>query len=189
MVPDLVTPRLHLRPPTAYDAEAIVDLHGDGAVMRFIDDGRSVPPDVVRDRDLGWLLRNYGEGVGYWIGMERAGADAVGWFGLRPRTSSPLEVELGFRLRPQFWGRGLATEAATALVEYAFGSAGVKRVFATTMVANVGSRRVLERAGLRLRRTWTYDGPDPIPGAELGDVDYALTVDEWRRRIPLRSTS
>ena len=150
--------------------------------MRFIDVGEPVPSDVVLTRDLGWLLADYGESLGYWIGVERAGEREVGWFGLRPLTYSPLEVELGYRLSPEFWGRGLATEAATALVEHAFDSAGVQRVFATTMVANVGSWKVVEKAGLVPHRTWFYDGPDPIPGAELGDVEHALTLDQRRYR-------
>ncbi len=128
-------------------------------------------------------MADYEESLGYWIGVERAGARSVGWFGLRPLTHSPVEVELGYRLNPKFWGCGLATEAATALVEYAFASVGVHRVIATTMVANVGSRKVLERAGLMDRRTWFYSGSDLIPGAELGDVEHALTLDEWKRLV------
>lgn len=182
MVPDLLTERLLLRPPEIGDSESIAKLHGDPAVMRFIDVGEPVPADVVLRRDLGWILADYGEGIGYWIGVERVGERTVGWFGLRPLAHSPLEVELGYRLDPEFWGRGLATEAAIALVEHAFDSAGVQRVFATTMVANVGSWKVMEKAGLMHHRTWFYGGPDPIPGAERGDVEYALTVDQWLRR-------
>jgi len=182
MVPDLLTDRLLLRPPTIDDSEWIANLHGDPAVMRFIDAGKPVPADVVLSRDLGSLLADYGDGVGYWIGVERTVERTVGWFGLRPLAHSPLEVELGYRLSPEFWGRGLATEAATALVEHAFDSAGVQRVFATTMVANVGSWKVMEKAGLMHHRTWFYEGPDLIPGAELGDVDHALTLDQWLRR-------
>ena len=50
------------------------------------------------------------------------------------------------------------------------------------MVANVGSWKVMEKAGLRRERIWIYDGPDPVPGAELGDVEHALTSDQWRGR-------
>ncbi len=49
------------------------------------------------------------------------------------------------------------------------------------MVANVGSRKVMEKAGLMHQRTWFYQGPDPIPGAELGDVEHALTLEQWLR--------
>ena len=180
MVRHLLTARLFLRPPERGDSDSIAKLHGDPAVMRFIDLGKPVAADVVLNHDMGWLLDDYGDGIGYWIAIDRSTETKVGWFGLRPSAHSPLDVELGYRLHPEFWGRGLATEAASALVEYAFDSTGIQRVFATTMVFNVGSRKVMEKAGLRHVRTWLYDGPDPIPGAELGDVEHALTSDQWR---------
>jgi RimJ/RimL family protein N-acetyltransferase len=52
-------------------------------------------------------------------------------------------------------------------------------VVATTMTVNTGSRRVLEKAGLRHTRTFHVDWPDPIPGAEHGDVVYELTRAQW----------
>jgi RimJ/RimL family protein N-acetyltransferase len=64
----------------------------------------------------------------------------------------------------------------------AFTDLGVRRVFADTMTVNAGSRRVLEKCGLTLVRTIPYDGPDPIEGTEHGDVEYALTRDEWVTR-------
>lgn len=56
----------------------------------------------------------------------------------------------------------------------------MKRVFAETMAVHTASRRVMEKAGLRYLRTFHADWPDKIPGDELGDVEYALTLDEWR---------
>jgi len=101
---------------------------------------------------------------------------------LKPATSvglDPSDVELGYRLLPSAWGRGLATEGARLLVRRAFADLGVHRVVATTMAVNVASRRVLEKAGLRHVDTFFADWPDPIPGAEHGDVVYALTRQEW----------
>jgi RimJ/RimL family protein N-acetyltransferase len=53
-------------------------------------------------------------------------------------------------------------------------------VFATTMTVNRGSWRVMEKAGLRFVRTFFQDWPVQIPGDELGDVEYALTREEWQ---------
>lgn len=60
-----------------------------------------------------------------------------------------------------------------------FTDLGVERVFAHTLAVNVGSRRVLEKSGLRLVHTSPYEGPDVIEGAEHGEVEYALTRLEW----------
>jgi RimJ/RimL family protein N-acetyltransferase len=73
----------------------------------------------------------------------------------------------------------LASEGSRALVDEAFGELGAGRVRAETMVVNTASRRVMEKAGLRQVRTFFADWPDRIPGDELGDVEYAITRDEW----------
>jgi RimJ/RimL family protein N-acetyltransferase len=73
-----------------------------------------------------------------------AGADWPGSsYGLAGGT------ELGYRLYPAFWGRGLATEGARALIGSAFGRLRLDRVVATTMADNAGSWRVLEKCGMR----------------------------------------
>ena len=56
---------------------------------------------------------------------------------------------------------------------------GARRVYATTMVVNVASRRVMEKAGLRFVRVFRQPWPDRIEGEEQGDVEYALARDEW----------
>ncbi|MQS09322.1 GNAT family N-acetyltransferase, partial [Streptomyces alkaliphilus] len=111
----------------------------------------------------------------------------LGWFSLRPAHSTGLRpgdgLELGYRLRPAVWGRGYATEGARTLVDTAFTDLGAERVVATTMTVNTASRRVLEKAGLALVRTFLEEWPDPIEGAEHGDVEYALTREEWSARL------
>ena len=177
-----------LRRFTAADAGALVALHGDAAVMRHIDDGQPVPRSVVERETLPGILREYDElpaGFGQFLAEA---PDFVGWFALKPANSvglDPADVELGYRLLPAVWGRGLATEGARLLVRRAFTELAVPRVVATTMAVNVGSRRVLEKAGLRHMETFFAHWPDPLPGAEHGDVVYALTSQEWFGGAPV----
>jgi RimJ/RimL family protein N-acetyltransferase len=171
-----------LRRFTAADAGALAELHGDPAVMRYIDDPE--PRSTVERDTLPALLREYDElpeGFGQFVAEA---PEFVGWFSLKPASSvglDPADIELGFRLLPSAWGRGLGTAGARLLVRKAFEELGVVRVVATTMAVNVGSRRVLEKAGLRLVDTFFHDWPEPIPGAEHGDVVYAVTREEWRQ--------
>jgi RimJ/RimL family protein N-acetyltransferase len=171
-----------LRRFTAADAGALAALHGDAAVMRYIDDGRPVPGEVVERETLPAILREYAvlpDGFGQFAAEA---PDFAGWFSLKPAASvglDPADVELGYRLRPAVWGRGLATEGAGLLLRRAFTELGVDRVVATTMTVNTASRRVLEKAGLRHVDTFFADWPDPVPGAEHGDVVYAVTRQEW----------
>jgi RimJ/RimL family protein N-acetyltransferase len=169
-----------LRRFTSADAAGLARLHGDAEVMRYIGDPE--PRAVVESSTLPAVLREYAELP---AGMGRFAADApdfAGWFSLRPATSvglDPGDVELGYRLLPSHWGRGLATDGARLLVRRAFEELALPRVVATTMAVNTGSRRVLEKAGLRHVHTFHADWPDPLPGAGEGDVVYALTRAEW----------
>jgi RimJ/RimL family protein N-acetyltransferase len=187
----LETGRLVLRRFTEADAGDLADLHGDPEVMRYIDDGRPVPRAVVVSRTLPALLRDYHElpaGLGCFAAEAKATGEFLGWLSLRPATSRGLRggTELGFRFRRAVQRRGLATEGARALVREGFTRLGAERVVATTMTVNLASRRVMEKTGLSLVRTFFEEWPEPIEGAEHGDVEYALTREEWVREAASR---
>jgi len=112
--------------------------------------------------------------------VEKESGRFLGWFHYRPgEGAGELEPELGYRLHRFAWGRGYASEGSRALVDHGFRELGVQRVTAETMAVNVASRRVMEKAGLHCVRTFHADWPYRIPGDEHGDVEYALTREEW----------
>ena len=96
---------------------------------------------------------------GFWAAIEKSTGDFLGWFHFRPREGAPDEVELGYRLRKSAWGKGYATEGSRALIRKGFTESGVQRVVAEAMAANLASRRVMEKAGLTLVRTFRQ----PLP--------------------------
>lgn len=176
----LKTGRLVLREFTEADAAHLDALGNDPAVMRFINGGRPVSPETVRTEELPRRMRRHpctGE-CGYWAAEDRGGR-FLGWFEFRPLDDGARTVELGYRLRSDAWGRGYATEGARALLRTGFTEWGTARVVAFTMAVNTRSRRVMEKVGLRHVRTFHGDWPEPIPGAEHGEVEYALTREEW----------
>ena len=182
-----------LRRFTAADLDGLAALHGDPAVMQRIEDGKPVPRSVVETRTLPQIIREYdelAEGQGRFAATEKDSGAFLGWFSLRPANSVGLNggTELGYRLLPSFWGRGYATEGAQALVSKAFTDQGAEQVVATTMTVNIGSRRVLEKAGLRLVRTFFEEWPEYIDGAEHGDVEYAVTREMWENAHPTSRT-
>jgi RimJ/RimL family protein N-acetyltransferase len=179
----LETARLVLRRFTEADVDDIAALLAEPAVMRYIE-GRPIPRTEVEEQTLPEILRQYRElprGMGLFAAVDKATGTFIGWFSLRPAHSHGLDggTEIGYRVLPAHWGRGLATEGARALVDSAFRDLGADRVVATTMTVNAGSRRVLEKAGLRFVRTFFLDWPEYLEGAEHGDVEYALTRAEW----------
>ncbi len=178
----LETERLILRRFTPGDVDPVTDLDADPAVMRYINGGRPTPRDEIRDDYLPSWLAYYerGDRYGFWAAIERRTGTFLGWFHLRPQPDDPEdEPELGYRLIASAWGRGYATEGSRALIRKAFTELGARRVYATTMVVNVASWRVMEKAGLRRIRLFHQPWPDRIEGEEHGDVEYALTRDEW----------
>ncbi len=179
----LETERLRLRWFTPEDVDRLTELDSDPEVMRFINGGRPTPLDQIADSVLPHFLRyaEEGRGYGFWAVEERSSGAFLGWFHLRPdpHDGDAAEPELGYRLRRDAWGHGYATEGARALVAKAFEELGAQRVWASAMVLNAGSSRVMEKAGLRHVRTFWGEWPEKIPGDEHGDVEYALTREEW----------
>lgn len=182
----LETERMLLRRFTEEDAEPLAALYGDPRVMRFIS---LQPPTLaeVESKILPAYLREYHEladGLGSFAAIEKETGQMAGRFALKPAASYGLTggTELGYRLHPAFWGRGLATEGARALIASAFERLQLDRVVATTMADNTGSWRVLEKGGLRRVRTFYYPDAALMPGAEHGDHVYELTRSDWTSR-------
>jgi RimJ/RimL family protein N-acetyltransferase len=181
----LETERLVLRRFTVTDVDNLLELDSDPDVMRFLTGGKATPRDVIRNETLPRFLRYYEryEGFGYWAAIEKSTREFLGWFEFRLREGGgPEEVELGYRLRRSAWGKGYATEGSRALIRKGFIDLGVRRVLASTMAVNVASRRVMEKAGLTLARTIHRSWPDPVEGAEHGEVEYALTKADWEQQ-------
>jgi RimJ/RimL family protein N-acetyltransferase len=172
-----------LRRFTEADAGPLAALYGDPRVMVFITP-RPPSPAEVESEILPAYLREYREladGLGSFAAIEKATGQMAGRFSLKPANSYGLAggTELGYRLYPAFWGRGLATEGARALIGAAFGRLRLDRVVATTMADNAGSWRVLEKCGMRRVRTFFYPDADLMPGAEHGDFAYELARSDW----------
>jgi RimJ/RimL family protein N-acetyltransferase len=169
--PTLLTPRLRLAPLAEGDLPHLVALNGDPEVMRYLT-GRAMTRDEVA-AELPSLLHSE-RGLRVWSGYDAHGTFAGVWF-LSADPDDPDAGEIGWRLPQTAWGRGLAVEGARALVEHAFTTVGLGRLWAETMAVNAGSRRVMEKLGMRHARTEVCEWEDPIPGWEQGEVVYELT--------------
>jgi len=180
----LETGRLYLRRLWPEDVELLFDLDSDSEVMRFISKGQPTPLARMENEYLPRILGYYQNWPpqGFWIAHQRASDEFIGWFHLRPDKMQPDEMELGYRLKRSIWGRGLATEGSRALVEKAFGPWGYRKVCARTLVVNLASRRVMEKAGLRFEHEFLW-GLDVLPGwseDERRGVKYSACVgDGW----------
>ncbi|MBO3743260.1 GNAT family N-acetyltransferase [Actinoplanes flavus] len=187
MDPYLNTERLTLRRFTAADADLLIELDSDPAVMRYLTGGEPTAPDEIRERDLPGILAGYDRwdgDFGVFAAHDRDRGAFVGWFLLRPERTGPRdEAELGYRLRRAEWGGGYATEGSKALLGKAFTDLGVRLVWAETMAVNEGSRKVMEKIGMT--PAGTLDTPPDmrtIEGWEKGGVRYEITRQRWEQR-------
>ncbi len=181
----LETERLVLRRFTEADVDNLFDLDSDPEVMRFLTGGKPTPRDVIQNETLPRFLHYYERfaGFGFWAAIEKSTGQFLGWFEFRPPEESGLDgIELGYRLKKSAWGEGYATEGSRALIRKGFSELGVRRVVAETMAVNTASRRVLEKTGLQLVRTFHRSWAEPIEGAEHGEVEYALRKADWERQ-------
>ncbi|MEU5302849.1 GNAT family N-acetyltransferase [Streptomyces noursei] len=183
----LETERLALRRFTADDADLLIELDSDPAVMRYLTGGNPTAPELVRERHLPKILAGYekwGGDLGLFAAHEKGGGAFIGWFLLRPEPEGPLdEVELGYRLRRAAWGKGYATEGSRALLGKAFTELGVRMVWAETMSVNRGSRNIMEKLDMTLADAIPVpSGMEMIEGSEHGGVRYEITKEQWAQR-------
>lgn len=176
-----------MRQFTEDDTDNLFNLNSDPAVMRYLTGGRPTPREEIRDQIIPFHLAVYQrlDRLGTWAAESIPTGEFLGWFHFRPGPGNDTtNVDLGYRLLRSAWNKGYATEGSRALIRMGFTDLGVERVFAHTMTVNTASRRVMEKCGLTLVRTTSYEGTDPIEGAEHGEVEYALTKPVWEVRTP-----
>jgi len=138
----LETERLVLRAPRAGDAEALARLVNDRRIA--VNTARIPYPYKVEDAEqfIAAVNRKDGE-VAFLITLDDA---SIGCCSVAPSDSGP---ELGYWVGVPFWGQGFATEAARAVIDYAFASLGHEVLEAGARVSNPASRRVLEKCGFQ----------------------------------------
>lgn len=183
----LETERLTLRRFTPDDADLLIELDSDAAVMRFLTGGMPTAPEEIRERHLPNIIAGYERwrgDLGLFAAHEKSGGAFIGWFCLRPEPQGPLdEVELGYRLRQAAWGRGYATEGSRALLGKAFTGLGVRMVWAETMTVNRNSRNVMEKLAMTLADTIpTPADMEMVEGSEYGGVRYEITKEQWEQQ-------
>jgi RimJ/RimL family protein N-acetyltransferase len=178
----LETIRLTLRPCRVEDCADFIALETDPEVMRFLNGGHAIDREHA-DPNATFLMPKGTEPY-VWTARRKANDAFIGWFCLS--SEGDRSAELGYRLRRMDWGQGLAMEGASALVKWGFENDGYEKIVACTMAVNRGSRRVMEKLGMRHARTTIFDG-DPFPGTVQGEVWYEVTRSEWTSRDPMPS--
>jgi RimJ/RimL family protein N-acetyltransferase len=174
--PSITTERLLLRPCVASDADAVQRLVSDIEVARQT---LNIPHPYPEGGAAEWIEKHAerfenSEEIVFGL-FTRDGGELVGVMGLIPKSHD--RAEIGYWIGVPFWGRGYATEAARAMVRYAFEEMDVNRIEAEHFARNPASGRVLQKAGMRHEGTRRQA---ILKWNEYLDVElYAILRSEW----------
>lgn len=170
MPPAFETERLTLRPRTLADTDDCIALDSDPEVIRFVSGPWSDPSAhraFIEKRTCGPWPR----GMGYWtILLREDPATFIGWALLIPVDAVGPEIEIGWRLKRRFWGKGFATEAARPVLNHAMQNLRLNEVVAEILSENLGSLKVAEKIGMKRRNVADHNGRPA--------VRYSLTLAE-----------
>lgn len=176
----IVTPRLVLRDFTLEDLPAYLEPQADPRYTEFYGPGET-GPDFTRglvERFVQWAAetprRNYQLAV---VPREGPG-ELIGSCGVRQHGCEPGKGEFGLELAPRHWGRGFATEAASAILDFGFRELGLQEIRGVTVTENVSVQRLVARLGFT--RVETIPGPDWMSARGWSQSVWRLKVGEWK---------
>jgi RimJ/RimL family protein N-acetyltransferase len=181
----LQTERITLVPLGDEHFEWEFELDSDPEVMRYLSGRASTRDEVEASHARRMAAAQKVDGLGFWVGL--LDDEFVGWWILQPahgpdQPDDPAVADLGFRLLPRHWRKGLASEGAQELVRYGLDDLGLERIIAQTMTVNARARAVIERIGLGYVRTFATSITAPVEGVDEGEVEYEITHKQWQRR-------
>lgn len=170
---ELETSRLRLRPFTSADLDSLAALFSDPEVMQYVraDTGKAVSREqtaVILDKYIDYWRQH---GIGRLVMDHKANQKMIGFCGLR-WFEPEQQPEIVYLLAREYWGRGLATEAARACLRYGFEQKGYDRIIGVTLRANVASWRVMEKTGMKFEADAEY--------YDVECVRYAIKRDKFQ---------
>lgn len=180
----LETDRVRLVEMEPSDASYLQDLDSDPEVMKHLTDGRPSTPEEIQATIVRVLMlkEQHSPKFGVWLAFEKSNDEFIGWFLFRPDKKNPTDldnIELGYRLKKKFWGKGYATEVSKALLERGFTELNLNSIFAITLKNNLASQAVMKKIGM----TWLLDYiEDQFPGEDKNAVRFRLLKSEYLER-------
>lgn len=158
------TERLRIRALQESDLDGMFALDSDPEVHKYLGNKpiteKAAALKYIKDTNKQYKER----GIGRWAVELKETGDFIGWCGLRLYTEYTFNnhtnfYDIGYRLRHEFWGKGYATEASKACLEYAWNVLHLDNVYGITEKGNEGSHRVLLKIGLTYVEDFYYE-PD-----------------------------
>jgi len=158
MIPIIETERLILREFNINDYKNVYEFGSNIEVQKYTGDGiiesLSSAKELIKNV---WYVDYKKYGYGRWAAIYKPENKIIGFAGLKylPEFN---ETDIGFRFLPEYWKKGLATEASKEIIKYGFEKLGLDKIIGIALAENIGSCKVLEKIGLTLYKIDEYDG-------------------------------
>ena len=165
----LETERLFLRKLQDHDIDEIFEMRSDAEIMRYIRE-----PQIVKEDSLKWIKmisQHWDtERIGFCGVIKKESKEFIGWCGLWHLVDTD-DIEVGYAIKRDHWGKGYATEAANGCLKYGFEELNLEKIVAVAFPENEASQKVMKRLGMkRIGIGKFYDN-------DL--VQYAISSDEF----------
>ncbi len=169
----LETERLYIRQFTNDDLAELIELRSDAEVIKYLGGKKMQNPEALEIRLQFYIgcYEKFGFGMAAMIWKDTG--EMIGWSGLQPLDGTN-EIEVGYGMSREFWGKGIGFEAAKAWLEFGFEKANLERIVAVAYPENIGSRRIMEKCGMKYEKTEAHYGADC--------VFYAISKDEFMQK-------
>ena len=170
----LETERMHLRLTEMSDIKNMFELDSDSKVMKYINGGvprtlHEIQSNFEKYKDR---ILDREKDFGCWMADLKETGENIGWFILKPIGDQIPGIEVGYRLKQRFWGKGYATEGSKEMLKHGFDDLKLDNIVAIVEPEHKASRHVLEKSGLKYMKMVDYN--------EKKICYYKITENEYR---------
>jgi len=176
------TERLLIKPYNMMDLDELYNVYSDENVMAYIPEG-VMSYEWVKDL-MKWMIEvcyetNTPDNITKFAVsiLHKKDNKIIGWCGLGSLDCKPEDIEIFFGLSSEYWGKGLASEAARAMIDYGFNTIGLERIVAVVDGNNIASQKVIEKLGMNYKGRLILDDPD-FSGYD-GELYYEINKDVY----------
>ncbi len=170
----LETERLLLRKFTPVDLAKLIELRSDDEVIKYLGGKTLQNPEAIEKRLQFYIDCYEKHGFGMMGMIWKETGEMFGWSGLQPLEETG-EIEVGYGMIKDFWGKGIGFECAKAWLDYGFNVAKLDRIVAVASPENTGSWRIMEKCGMSREKTETHYG--------MECVFYGISKEEYFRSV------